>query len=105
SSSVDTIIANGVFEHIEMDDLFCFLEEFSRVLKAGGVVSFNFDNIISAGGIAWFKQFRGEPGSRSIFRFYHPESIRVIAEELGLQVLDLETSPGRIAHITMQKPA
>jgi SAM-dependent methyltransferase len=104
SSSVDTIIANGVFEHIEMDDLFCFLEEFSRVLKAAGVVSFNFDNIMSAGGIAWFKQFRGEPGSRSIFRFYHPESIRVIAEELGLQVLDLETSPGRIAHITMQKP-
>ena len=29
-SSVDTIIANGVFEHIDMDDLFCFLEEFGN---------------------------------------------------------------------------
>ncbi len=102
--SVDTVIANGVFEHIDMDDLFCFLQEFSRVLRPEGVVSFDFDNIMSAGGIAWFKQFRGEPGSRCIFRFYHPESIRILAQEVGLRVLDLKVNLGRIAHIILQKP-
>jgi len=104
-SSVDTVIANGVFEHIDMDDLFCFLQEFSRVLRPEGVVSFNFDNIMSAGGIAWFNQYRGEPGSRCIFRFYHPDSVRFLAEQAGLRALDLEVNSGRIAHITLQKPA
>jgi SAM-dependent methyltransferase len=104
NGSVDTVIANGVFEHIDMDDLFCFLEEFSRVLRPGGVVSFNFDNIMSTGGMAWFKEYRGEPGSRCIFRFYHPESIRFLAEDVGLRVLDLTANSGRIAHIILQKP-
>jgi len=102
--SVDTIIANGVFEHIDMDDFFCFLEEFNRVLKPGGVVSFNFDNIMSEGGIAWFQQYRGEPGSRCVFRFYHPDSVRVLAEELGFRILDLNIGSSRIAHITLRKP-
>lgn len=104
SGSVDTVIANGVFEHIDMDDLFCFLQEFSRVLRAEGVVSFNFDNIMSAGGLAWFNQYRGEPGTRCIFRFYHPESVGILAQEAGLRVLDLKVNSGRIAHIILQKP-
>jgi SAM-dependent methyltransferase len=104
NGSVDTVIANGVFEHLDMDELFCFLQEFSRVLRPDGVISFNFDNIMSAGGMAWFKEYRGEPGSRSIFRFYHPESIRVLAHEAGLRVLDLKVDSGRIAHIILQKP-
>ena len=103
SNSVDTIIANGVFEHIDMDDLFCFLQEFNRVLKPGGLISFDFDNIMSAGGMAWFIQFRGEPGTRCIFRFYHPETIQTLAENLGLQVLQISTSVSRFANITMQK--
>jgi SAM-dependent methyltransferase len=104
NSSVDTVIANGVFEHIDMDDFFRFLEEFKRVLKPEGIVSFNFDNIMSPGGMAWFKEYQGEPGSRCIFRFYHPESIRVLAEEAGLKVLNLDVNSGRIAHIILQKP-
>jgi SAM-dependent methyltransferase len=104
NGSVDTVIANGVFEHIDMDDLFCFLQEFYRVLRPEGVVSFNFDNIMSSGGIAWFRKYRGQPGSRCIFRFYHPESIRILAQEVGLLVLDLAINSGRIAHIILQKP-
>jgi len=104
NGSVDTVIANGVFEHLDMDDLFCFLQEFIRVLRPDGVISFNFDNIMSTGGIAWFKEHRREPGSRCIFRFYHPESIRILAHEAGLRVLDLKVDSGRIAHIILQKP-
>jgi SAM-dependent methyltransferase len=102
--SVDVIIANGVFEHIDIDDLFCFLEEFRRVLKPGGVISFNFDNIMTQDGIMWFKKFRREPGTPCIFRFYHPDVLRMLAEEVGLRVLKLSTSTSRFAQIDLQRP-
>ena len=105
AGSVDVIVANGVFEHIDIDDLFCFLEEFHRVLKPGGVISFNFDNIMTHDGMMWFKKFQREPGSRCTFRFYHPEVLRRLAEEVGLRVLQLSTGSSRFAHIDLQRPA
>lgn len=103
--SVDVIVANGVFEHIDIDDLVCFLESFHRVLKPGGVVAFNFDNLMSPEGVAWFKRFRAEPGAKCIFRFHHPDVVRKLAEEVGFQILQLHTSASRFAYIAMRKPA
>jgi predicted SAM-dependent methyltransferase len=104
SNSVDVVLANGVFEHIEMDDLFCFLEEFYRILKGGGVCSFNFDNIMAQESVPWFKKFRGEPGAKCEFRFYHPDVLRKLAIEVGLRVIQLTTSSSRFGHVDMQKP-
>jgi SAM-dependent methyltransferase len=104
NNSVDTVIANGVFEHIDLDDFFCFLEEFHRVLKLGGVVSLNFDNLMSEGGLAWYHKYRGEPGSRCLFRFYHPDGIRFLAEQVGFQIAELHTDSGRIAQLILRKP-
>ena len=102
--SVDVILANGVFEHIDTDDLLCFLEEFNRMLKPGGVISFNFDNMMTGEGMNWFQKFRREPGSKCIFRFYHPDVMRKLAETAGLSVLQLSTDASRFAHIDLQKP-
>ena len=104
TGSVDVIMANGVFEHIDFDDLLCFLEEFNRVLKPGGVISFNFDNVMTAEGMQRFQQYRGEPGAKCIFRFYHPDVMRTLAEAAGLQVRRLTVNSTRFAHIDLQKP-
>ena len=103
SQSVDMILANGVFEHTDMDDLMHFLEEFHRVLKPEGVVVFNFDNIMTEHGMQWFRRFRGHPGSKCIFRFYHPEAVRQLAESVGFETLRLRTIPTRFAYIELRK--
>ncbi len=103
NNSVDVILAHGVFEHIDMGDLFWFLEDFYRVLKSEGVVSFNFDNITSSEGMASFIKFLGRPGNKSIFRFYHPDVVRKLAEAAGFRVAQLVTNSSRFAHICLQK--
>ncbi len=103
SDSVDTILANGVFEHIDMDDLVHFLEEFHRVLKPQGVVVFNFDNLMTDHGMQWYKQFRGRPGSRCLFRFYHPDAVRQLGESAGFETLRLRATPTRFAYIELRK--
>jgi SAM-dependent methyltransferase len=105
SASVDAVLANGVFEHIDVDDLVCFLEEFERVLKPGGVVAFNFDNLMSPEGWAWFGSHRAAPGVRGIFRFYHPEMLQVIAERIGFRLRRMTTSASRFAYVELEKPS
>jgi SAM-dependent methyltransferase len=104
SDSVDVIVANGVFEHMDPDDMAWYLEDFRRVLKPAGVAVFNFENIMSEGGLAWQRRFRGAPGDRCIFRFYHPQAVCRLAEAAGLQVLRLTSSAHRLAFIELQKP-
>jgi len=105
SESVDVIIANGVFEHLDPEESLWFLEEFSRVLNPGGVAAFNFDNIMADEGIPWLREHRREPGMRCIFRFYHPDAMRKLAEAAGLAVESISTSESRFASIELRKPA
>ncbi len=98
--SVDVILANGVFEHIDMDDMFCFLEEFHRVLRPGGITSFDFNNIMSEEGMQWFRRWRRRP---RFFRFYHPDLVRHLAQCVGFHTLKLTASQSRLAYIELQK--
>jgi ubiquinone/menaquinone biosynthesis C-methylase UbiE len=102
--SVDMVFANGVFEHIDMDDLFYFLDEFYRVLKPGGVLSFNFDNVMTQEGIAWYRKFRRGPGVKVLFKFYHPDVILRLGEDAGFRELTLSVSQSRFAYVELQKP-
>jgi cyclopropane fatty-acyl-phospholipid synthase-like methyltransferase len=102
--SIDAIFANGVFEHIDLDDLYCFLEEFHRVLKPGGVVAFNFDNIMTDEGLAHFRCFRRAPGERNLFRFYHPETVSWLCRSAGFKMLRMTTPRSRFSFIELQKP-
>jgi cyclopropane fatty-acyl-phospholipid synthase-like methyltransferase len=102
--SVDFACAFGVFEHIDLDDMRWYLEEMERVLVPNGTAIFNFDNLMSAGGIEWHARWRGQPGDRNIFRFYHPEMVRRLAEVCRFCVADLRVSDSRHAEIQLRKP-
>jgi SAM-dependent methyltransferase len=104
-ATVDLVIAHGVFEHVDLDDLICFLEEFHRVLKPEGHVSFNFDNIMTRQGLQWFHRYRGNPGARCIFRFYHPDTVRFVSESVGFGVEEMVTDASRLAHLVVRKAA
>lgn len=104
ASSVDVALAFGVFEHIGLDDMRWFLEEFHRVIKRGGKLIFNFDNLMTDEGLAWHKQLRGRPGDRHIFRFYHPDMVARLAGASGFHVAALRTTESRHAEIELNRP-
>ena len=102
-NSVDFAFAFGVFEHIGPEDMLGFLEELHRVLVPGGRASFNFDNVMSAGGIEWLRYWRGRSSAPSAFRFYHPETVVRLAEVAGFTVADLRTDESRHADLDLLK--
>ena len=104
ADSVDVVVAHGVFEHIDPDETLCFLEEFRRVLKPGGVAAFDFENFMPDGGLGWFLRWKPPPGLRSPFRFYHPDMFAALARAAGLDVLGIATSRDRIGYIELRKP-
>ena len=105
AETVDVGLAHGVFEHIDLDDMVSFLDEFHRVLRPGGVLVFNFDNFVSPGGSEWFARWRPAPGRRGIFRFHHPDVVRAAAAAAGFDVEDIVTDLSRLATVTVRKPA
>jgi ubiquinone/menaquinone biosynthesis C-methylase UbiE len=102
--SVNFACAYGVFEHIDLDDMLWYLEEMHRVLVPGGAATFNFDNLMNAEGLAWHKQYLRQPGERNIFRFYHPDMVRVLAEASGFVVSNMWAGTTRHADIELRKP-
>jgi SAM-dependent methyltransferase len=103
ASSIDSVLAHGVFEHLDFDETFFFLAEFCRVLRPGGYASFNYNTLHSPAGEQWFHSHRGEPGDRCIFRFYTPDFMQRIAEIAGLQAVTSEASDERLAHIVLKR--
>ena len=102
--TVDFAFAHGVFEHLFLDDIFWFFEEFYRVLRPGALFKFNFDNLMSDGGMAHLRRTQGAPGERNIFRFYHPESLCNLARQTGFQDSKLTVDETRFAFLELSKP-
>lgn len=103
--SMDTVVAHGVFEHLDFDETYWFLVEFRRVLKPAGYVSFNYDTLSSPGGTKWFLEKRRKPGAKCVFRFYTPDFMARIAEVAGLSVVYSFTSDDRLAQLVLTKPS
>jgi SAM-dependent methyltransferase len=95
-ATVDAVVAHGVFEHLDLDESYWFLVEFARVLRPGGICSFNFDTVTTPDGIAALREYGG-PGRRSVFRLHHPESIGCIARAAGFQAIDIRETSTRVA--------
>jgi SAM-dependent methyltransferase len=102
--SVDFGFANGVFEHIDPDEIDFFLQEFYRVLKPGAALWFNFDNFMSPGGLRWFRDEEVPAGGRRIFRFYHPEFLERMGEMRGFTEVAITVDEGRFAFFEAVKP-
>ena len=94
ADSIDLVLSQGVFVHLDIDTVYCFLEEFHRVLKPGGVASFNFFNIGDEPGMDYFMETRNKLGDGpSIFRWYHPDTMIRLVKKAGFTLLQLETFP------------
>ena len=102
--SVDIAVAHGVMEHLDPYETYSFLIEFLRVLKPGGIVSFNYDTIHSSGGAAWFRAKYPGAGRPAIFRFYTPDFMSRLAEIGGFEVVQSLISDDRLAHMILRKP-
>jgi len=103
-ASIDGLMAHGVFEHLSLYEMHGYLTRFSRILRPGAFVTFNYDNITSAGGREWFAETQRLYGKASPFYFYHPESIRNIAELAGFAYADGEVNDSRIAVMSLRWP-
>ncbi len=81
-----------------------FFQDFFRVLRPGGAVVVNFNNLMSDEGMAWIKRFSAEPGQRCIFRFYHPEMMAALGKSCGFMVHRLTSDNTRFATVELVKP-
>ena len=102
SSTIDAIVAHGVFEHLDLDVAYWFLVDFNRVLRPGGTVAFNFDNATSAGGMVHL-ELTSAPDRASVFRFHSPDTIRGVAAAAGYSNTDIFEDSNRIAFAACRK--
>lgn len=101
--SVDVALAHGVFEHLDFDETANFLEEFHRVLKPGGIVSFNYNTLHNGAGADWFRGHRRGMGKRCIFRFYTPDFMERLADFSGFGVKDHTIGEDRLCQIVLTR--
>jgi predicted SAM-dependent methyltransferase len=94
SQSMDAFCAHGVFEHLLAEEIYWFLLEGARVLRPGGKVVFNFDNVATAGGLDHLVE-NSSPNRVSAFRFHHPDAIAALARRAGFSDVRIETSESR----------
>ena len=95
-AAVDAVVAHDVFEHLDFDETYWFLCEFARVLRPGGVCSFNFDSPVTPDGIAIMRA-HGGPGHHAVYRLHHPEDIRCAAAAAGFAAASITQTGTRIA--------
>lgn len=104
SDTADAIFAHGVFEHLDLEDAAAFLGEFHRVSRPGATTIFNFDQLMSPGGLEWFHRWRPTAGERCIFRFFHPDMMARVGEDAGFEVVSVNVDNSRLATIALRKP-
>ncbi len=104
NGSVDVCLANGVFEHIDPDNVCWLIGEFGRALKPGGVALFNFNNILTEQWPEFYKEHRNNPGDTCLFRFYHPETISRYAFLGGLETEEIMLTGHRLSFAKLRKP-
>lgn len=104
TASTDVAVANGVFVHVDPDDLCWFICDIGRVLKPGGVTIFSYNNIMWDGWPKFYEEHRGQPGDKCLFRFYHPEAIARYAQIAGLVVEQTTEGDTWLPYVALRKP-
>jgi SAM-dependent methyltransferase len=103
------VYADGVFHHIDTEDFHRFLSAFLRVLKPGGHVAVNFVSLLAPEGYARFRAHADSCDQRDVFRWHHPEVVRLLCEKLGF--IEIELTRERVKagdfvwYLTCRKPS
>ena len=84
-NSVNVVWADGVFEHIDLEDFYRYFKTCCRVLRPEGIMIINIDTLMTDDGIDWFISQLPKQG-RGIFRFYHPDMISRLADHAGFKL-------------------
>lgn len=105
SESVDLLFSFGTFVLLDVEQFYGYLREAARILHRDGFAVIHYANIMSSGGYEFFKKTVPSDFTRSLFRFHHPEKIRKIAEDMGLEVFKETTAEtDRHFFIELRKP-
>lgn len=106
--SMDLVFSFDCFVHIDMEDVYCYLLEIRRVLRAGGVGVLHLANLNSVGGWAKFvkeaRLNRGPNKHFDRFRFLTWEIVDKMRESLGLELLTSWREPWRDLLLVFRKP-
>ena len=92
--NIDFAFSVFVFQHIEKEDTICYLANIYRVLKNSGSVYLQFPNIIHPENCAFFLNYSLENRTYSPakMRFYTPDEVRFIMEEIGFHIIDIDVT-------------
>lgn len=88
--SVDFFFSIEVFAHLDIELFYGYMKEAYRVLKPGSFAVIDYLTYMDSKSIEWFKKevnpcFKTPVLERSIFRFHHPDHIKMLAEDLGFE--------------------
>jgi cyclopropane fatty-acyl-phospholipid synthase-like methyltransferase len=88
-ASIDAIIADGIFHHIDVEDFHRYAAAFRRVLVPGGVLTLNFVNIMAQEGYEFFRSNAERSDDRDIFRWHHPDTVAALFRNLGFEQISI----------------
>jgi SAM-dependent methyltransferase len=91
--SFDRVYCYAVLMHMDQEDIFSYVQEMRRVMKPGGIVSFDAINLVSEEGWTRFmwevEHYKDRQAARPIHhsRFSTPQELSLYAEKAGLGLL------------------
>ena len=88
-ASIDVIVSDGVFHHIDLEDFHRYLVSFNRVLVPGGALALNFVNLMAPEGYERFRVHAEGSNERDAFRWHHPEAVSLLFRNLGFERIEV----------------
>jgi SAM-dependent methyltransferase len=100
--SVDAVVSHGVFEHLDLDEIYWILVDIARVVRPGAPVCFSYNTTLSEEAEALLRTHSG-PGRRCIFRLHDPRAIESVSRMAGFSEVDSVSTGTRIAFARLRR--
>jgi SAM-dependent methyltransferase len=107
-ASIDLVVSDGVFHHIDIEDFHRYVVAFMRVLVPDGALALNFVNIMAPEGYAFFRANAERSDNRDAFRWHHPETVSLLFRNVGFERVEVHNervlAGDFVSYITCRKP-